>query len=515
VLADSGEPLPGARVRLLRHGVNLRTASADANGGYLLDGIPEGRYTLQAMNPGYVALEYGQRKSTEPGRTLHVRHAQMLRGIEFVLPRGNVVTGNVIDEHGQPVEGAVVRALQLRFVSDRMMTRAVPGVRERRTDDRGYYRLFGLLPGEYFVTASIDAAVSGRRGASHGYAPSYYPGTANIGEAWRVPVDLERDTYGAHVVLAPSPAVRVSGTVHDSQGRAFHGLMLLTTSRWSRAVATEPRTVPVNGTFIFNNVPPGDYVVQATAPSDAAVRSEFVTDYVRVSDGDVSLSLVTSPGARISGRVFVDGTIAPGQHTYSIVPVPADLDRAPIAGQGVLRTTEPDGRFAMSGVHGPFRLALSGGPPEWYVKRVTINGMDVTDAPYEFHARSPWAASASVLISANGGTIRGRVIDDRSAPVSEYTVIVFANDPAKRFAHSRYTKFARPSQDDSFELTGLPPGDFRVAAVASLDTAADAGAWQDPAMLGRLSPSAERVTVSEGSLLDLTLRRIAPSSTRR
>jgi protocatechuate 3,4-dioxygenase beta subunit len=516
VIADSGEPLAGARIRLMRHGMNVRTGAADVNGHYSIEGIAEGRYTLQATTAGYVPIEYGQRRSNEMGRMLHLRNDETLRGVEFVLPRGSAVTGNIADEHGEAVEGAMVRALQVRFVADRLVAHSVPGVRERRSDDRGQYRLFGLLPGTYLVTATVDAAVaSAERGKSHGYAPSYYPGTANIAEAWPVSVEGERDVHGAHVVLSPSAAVRVSGIVRDRHGNGFKGLMLLTHSRWSGHLGTEPRTVPVSGTFLFTNVPPGDYVLQATAASDAADPTEFVAEYVRVAERDVSLSLTTTAGATLSAQVSVEGGVRVEDRDYSIVPVPADFDRSPIAGSGPIRIVEPGGRRSFVGLHGPMRFVLSGAPAGWYLKRVSINGFDATDVPYDFTFRGGWSADARIVISPNGGTIRGRVVDDQSEPVSEYTVIVYAADRAKRFAHSRFTRFARPSQDDSFEVTGLPPGDYRVAAVPSLDVTDRAGDWHNPAILDKLSAGAHRVNVEEGAVLDLTLRPVGPLSTRR
>ena len=515
VIGDSGEPLAGARLRLMRHGMNVRTGSADANGHYLLQGIPEGRYTLLAMSTGYVAVEYGQRRSRETGRTLHLRNDDTLRGLDVVLPRGGAVTGSVVDEHGEAVEGAVVTALQVRFVADRTMAKRVPGVRERRTDDRGQFRVFGLLPGSYLLTASVDAAVaSAARGRSHGYAPSYYPGTANIGEAWQVQVDVDRDVYGAHIVLAPSSAARISGTVLDSQGKGLHGLVLLTTTRWSRSIATEPRTVPVNGTFVLNNVPPGDYVLQATAATDSTGPTEFVAQYLRVNDTDVSLSLTTSPGATMGGQVSVEGQVAHHDSSYSIVPVPADYDRAPTAGRGGLCHMEPGGRIGCAGLHGPLRWLLSGAPPGWYLKAVRINGADATDVPYDFDRSSRWPVYAQFVISPHAGAIRGRVVDERSAAIGEYTVLVFSADPRKWFSHSPYTKFARPAQDDSFEVTGLAPGHYRVAAVESLDAARDGGDWENPAVLDRLAAAAQRVTVAEGDVLDLTLRMATGVGTR-
>jgi hypothetical protein len=408
-----------------------------------------------------------------------------------------------------------MRALQLRFVGDREVASTVPGVRERRSDDRGQYRLYGLLPGTYLVTASIDAAVSSsERGRSGGYAPSYYPGTANIGEAWPVRVDIDRDVHGAHIVLAPSAAVRISGTVRDSRGNGLKGLMVLATSRWSRHIATDPRTTPVNGTFVLSNVPPGDYVLQATSVSDAADPTEFVAQYIRVADADVSVSLTTQPGATMSGRVTMEGGPPAEDPSEFLVPVPADLDRSPLAGTRYIRGVESGGRLTLRGLHGPIRLLLSGAPPGWYLKSVTINGRDATDVPYDFTFGNGSRAHANIVISPNGGAIRGRVVDERSANVSEYTVVVFAADRAKRFPLSPYTKFARPSQDDLFEVSGLPPGEYRVAAVSSLDATEGAGDWQNPAVLDKLSPGAQRVAVGEGDVRDVTIPIATPSITR-
>jgi protocatechuate 3,4-dioxygenase beta subunit len=506
VLGELGEPLVGARLRLLRHGTVLRSVTTDANGNYAFSGIPAGRFTIGAANPGYVTLEYGQRTSTESGTTLHVRENQTLRGLEFMLPRGSAITGSVVDEHGEPVEGAVVRALQLRFMTDRMMALNVPGVRERRSDDRGHYRLFGLLPGKYLISASIEDAVSNaQRQKGHGYAPSFYPGTSEIAGAWRVEVDTGRDVFGAHLVLAPSVAARISGKVFDSRGIGLRGLVVLTPTRWSRAATVQPRTAPVNGTFVLTNVPPGEYVLQAIESSDVDRVPEFGFQYVRVIEGDLSLFLTTSPGATLRGRVSIEGDVRAEGDRFQIKAAPADLDRAPVR-VSTTTTYVGGGDFEVSGLHGATRFVLTGAPSNWYLKSVVINGRDATDHPYEFGYFSRHDADGRFVLSPNAAVMQGKVIDDSAAPVSDYTVLVFARDRRKWFAHSRYLKFTRPSQDDSFEVSGLPPGEYCVIATRSLDATDNGGEWQNPEVLEKLAIGAERVTVGEGDWVSLTLR---------
>jgi protocatechuate 3,4-dioxygenase beta subunit len=508
VLSETGGPLERARVWLFRHGMGITDASTDADGRFVMSGVPAGRFALRGSYPGYVTLEYGQRRATEAGRTIEVRSDDTVTGLDLILPRGRAIVGSVADEHGEPVEGAVVRALQLRFVGGRTVAWRVPGVRDRRSDDRGHFRLFGLLPGVYLVSASVDAPVSSEtRVKARGYAPTFYPGSADVGDAWRLQLDLQQDAFGAHIVLAPSPAVRVSGTVVDSNGRPLNGTVLLIPSARSRTVAVEPRSTTVSGGFSLTNVPPGAYVLQVFSESRAGEPTEFAAQYLNVGDVDPApLSLTTSPGATLRGRITVDGSAVREGFTFALEPVPADFDRAPFNGRGVAVATEPGGRFTMTGLAGPTRFMMYGAPAGWYLKSVIFNGSDVTDVPFDFGFPNRWAPYGHIAISTAGPTVRGRVIDENSSPLAEYTVLVFPTDRARWFAHSRYLKFARPSQDDSFEVTGLPPGDYWVAAADAVEATAGGGEWQDPEVLEALAAGAQRVALAERDVVELTLR---------
>jgi hypothetical protein len=66
----------------------------------------------------------------------------------------------------------------------------------------------------------------------------------------------------------------------------------------------------------------------------------------------------------------------------------------------------------------------------------------------------------------SAAAISGHVTDSRSAPVSNYSVVVFSTDRSTWILPSRVLKLARPTQDGSFEVTGLPPGEYWVAATA-------------------------------------------------
>src|SRR6185295_3474064 len=112
--------------------------------------LPAGRYTLSVSKTGFVGWSYGQRRPLQAGTPLQLREGQQLTGIEFRLPRGSVVAGHVFDETGDPMPGAAVRVMRYQYAQgERQLVPA--GTAE--TDDQGTYRVWGLNPGEYYITA--------------------------------------------------------------------------------------------------------------------------------------------------------------------------------------------------------------------------------------------------------------------------------------------------------------------------------------------------------------------------
>jgi hypothetical protein len=63
--------------------------------------------------------------------------------------KGGVITGRVTNATGEPLIGVRVNAVMTRGAEGNTARRAA--ARPRFTDDRGFYRLYGLPPGTYVV----------------------------------------------------------------------------------------------------------------------------------------------------------------------------------------------------------------------------------------------------------------------------------------------------------------------------------------------------------------------------
>jgi protocatechuate 3,4-dioxygenase beta subunit len=555
VSAETGAPLRRAQVRLsgaeLRSG---RVAMTDADGRYEFRELPPGRYTLTASKAGYVAIQYGQRRAFEPGRPLELRDAQVIDRADFALPRGSAITGRVLDEFGEPVAEAVVQALHYQYVGGRRQL--VPTGRMGQTNDLGQFRIYGLPPGEYYVSASareglvmgLDPAAvlsSGTRVESSSYAPTYYPGTPNVAEAQRLAIGVGQEASGIDFALLPVRTARLSGIAIDSEGRPLAGaaVMLIprdTESLGVRGLIGGAARVGPDGTFVLSNVVPGEYVLQvrsgsavtvtmtaagsggfvmATAgppppPAPGAAGSaeganrepEFAILPITVTGQDIAgLTLVTHKGGRLSGRVVFEDGPAPDRSRWAdlrVAAAPADLE-LPL-GAGAPSVVREDGTFELRGLAGRVLVRPSGLPTGWTLKAVDYGGQDITDTPIEFKGTEE-ATGVRVVLSALTTEVVGSVSDDRGQPVKEYTTVIFAQDADRWGPFSRFIAVGRPDQNGRYQVRGLPPGAYFAAALDYVQQ----GEWLDPAFLERLRPRATALRLAPGETRALDLRLLA------
>ena len=160
VALDTGRPIRRARVLLSGAGVpGGRGILTDDEGRFELTELPEGRYNLTAGKTGFITLAYGQRRPLQAGIPIQLADGQQLTGLDFGLPRGSVIAGHVYDESGDPLPGASVRVMRYEYAQG---NRQLVPVGTAQTDDLGGYRVWGLNPGDYYVSAVTPTFGGGR-----------------------------------------------------------------------------------------------------------------------------------------------------------------------------------------------------------------------------------------------------------------------------------------------------------------------------------------------------------------
>ena len=229
VAADTGQPLRKAQVRATSAELREnRLATTDANGVYELTELPAGRYQLTATKGSFVQLQYGQTRPFEAGKPLQIGDGQTADKVDFNLPRGGLVTGRVVDEFGEGATDVQVSAMRYQFIQGRRQL--MPAGRTVTTEQTSAStELFGLPPGQSYIGATLRAGnpFDGATNDRSGYAPTYYPSTANISGAERLTVELGQTRNGIDVVLATTRTARIIGTVVDADGKPLVNGMIM------------------------------------------------------------------------------------------------------------------------------------------------------------------------------------------------------------------------------------------------------------------------------------------------
>ena len=279
-------------------------------------------------------------------------------------------------------------------------------------------------------------------------------------------------------------------------------------SQRSGAIAPDPRVVTIepDGSFELTDVGAGDYVVQTLGEPGAGTPREFGSEFVTVADRDPPPVMIrTSVGTKLEGRFLVEGVLEPPMRAYSLHASPTDLDRSPPGGRGPAGLAiHDDGRFSLTGLFGPMRLTAPEAMPGWYLKSVMIGGVDVTDSSFDFGRAGTDVPEAQVVLSNAGASIAGTILDGLGRRATAATVVAFSVNRSTWFDGSRHVKQSASGPNGSFDVTGLPPGEYFVAAV----DAAGASGVPTPESFASLVQGSSRVTVSDGQSRTIELRLI-------
>ncbi len=202
----------------------------------------------------------------------------------------------------------------------------------------------------------------------------------------------------------------------------------------------------------------------------------------------------------ISGRIAFDGK--------SMTP-PDDLSRvnltlAPIARGIVVGVPTADidnsGNFTISGVMpGRYRVIAnvpgSSGSAGWQLESSMIDGHDTLDDALDVRAGQD-ISGAVVTFTDQMAELSGRLLDATGQPAPGYTILLFSTDRSQWTTSSRRAPAPTlPASDGKYRISGLPAGEYYLAAVTDIDPQQD---WGDPAYMEQIAAAALKITLRDG-----------------
>jgi hypothetical protein len=514
IAADTNRPVSRAAVRLVRANerADFQSTTTNDEGQFVLEAVPAGTYSVYASKPGtFVETAFGQSSHDVPARLITIIAGQTVQ-VEVALLRGAIVSGRVFDQTGEPLALAGVGLAATDGSASPQRSPYDPGL-GTMTNDRGEYRLFGVRPGEYVLTAHAPRL----RADPRQYAPIYYPGVTDVAAAGRIQLSAGQEVSGVDLTLRLVSTVTVSGLAIGPDGQPMPGGSIavylagpdgrmLPRSLQTRATSgydglTGVGSIKADGTFRIDVIP-NHYIIRGRydsrgVPPEAVryARALMVSQPLTVGDSEISnVMLKFSYGAAITGHITFEGK----------QPSRTDLFRIAVeSGEpGGIASATPakDGTFTVGGIESGPRRVKAIGPPDWVLKGIYLNGRDIADVPIEMGEETV-TSDLSVVFTSVKTPLTVTVEGARSGSI--VTIFAFPEDVTLWHAESRRT-VASLASDSPTVFSSLPGGDYLVAAVT--DIGPNALTPYDPTFMERLRPLAQRVQLSEGKALVISVK---------
>lgn len=445
-----------------------RTVETRADGRYEFSGLAPGSYSVQAA-PGATAGAYLPRvfggDESARGTQIELAEGQRVQA-DVALRRGGVIVGRVLDDSGEPL--ARVWVQPSRLTAGEFQNRG-GGF---QTDDLGRFRLYGLLPGEYVVSAEARSFGPPVESVSEGFVTTFFPSALNEREASKVRVAPGLEFGEVEIRMVRTRTFRITGTVVNSRGEPVARPQVMLVRQTGRGLsfgssAGFDSSAPASpGRFAMRDVIPGDYrlVVRpaGTSAGDHVVkpRAEYAVVPLTVTADIDDIVVMTHSGVSVGGQlVFAEGVPPKPLSIVRIGGEPADrmgvIDSAPpVAVDEALQ-------FTLTDLFGPQLVRVMNLMPPFALKAVMLGATDITDTPTEFKPEH----RLQVVVTARSSSVEGTVTDDAGRPGANAFVVALPEDKRSWRANSQRLRMTAASPDGKFVMPGLVDGRYYLVAL--------------------------------------------------
>jgi len=474
-------------------------AITDQDGFYRIANVAPGNYEVSPSVPAFVPADMRE----SHGKTVLIGEDENIENINFTLVRGGVITGRVTDADGRPVIQQQVFIYRAETLEQRRGQPIQPQVfasSSAPTDDRGVYRVFGLMPGRYKVGAGRgESTFSGQISAGRSsYTQVFHPDADDQDKATAIVVGEGTEAANIDITLGRAlQTFTVAGRVVDREKnlpvpnvRLAFQIQMGQRVEFANTVATSND----KGDFVKEGLVPGKYGVVFTNDNSGMLGEPLTFDIIDQDVSGVTVKLVQ--GASLSGVVVLEPE-NPAAHTkFAELLLRGYVAGNPTGLRSVGGSTSPvaaNGSFSLTGLPGGHLSVLltsktGSSPPQGFIlARIEREGeMYSRGIPIK---EGEQLTGMRVVLNYGTATLRGIVELENGTLPNGARIFVSLIKPGERVGNMRPTVVDARGR---FMIEGIPAGTYEVYAALN-------GA---PNMFRRAKRD---VTVSDGVTTDITL----------
>lgn len=421
-----------------------RSSISDSSGAFTVPALEPGEYRFTARHPDMA------KSST---KNVMVEAGVETPPVEITIDAGGAVEGNVTGISMRPLSDALMVAFSLQAGSMRSGT----------TDERGYYKIEGLPPGQYVVFKSRLDERADNIGLELMSNMRLKTVTVRRGKVARLDVHDEGED-----------GVRIFGTVRENGAPVPRALITLLGSdrQGLLGMGVRANAAGMDGRYELVGIKPGDYVMQVTRFLGQPIQTTFeievpdeVTDYafdIELPTSSITGRCIDSRGNPVAGMRVTLGSDEGGlSGAGGLIGM--------IAQNGLSQArTDDDGMFEMKSVAaGTYRLTAgsrAGGRP----RRVREGEQQYGEASLaEIVVDGASPVEGLVITVPLAGKITGIVLNGSNVPVPNAEVVYSEDGKRKRRKRSNplldlmgSQQPVRTGEDGRFEIAGMTPGTY-------------------------------------------------------
>ncbi|MBV8906467.1 MAG: carboxypeptidase regulatory-like domain-containing protein [Acidobacteriia bacterium] len=440
-----------------------RAAITDFSGKFTFDGLPAGSYQIIVNHQSYPTARFGGVRKT-------VQVSSETVSVTMELIPGGSISGRFLDEDGDPMVGCFAQIHTARNLNE-----GVP-MMGMENNGEGSYRVYGIPPGKYSISARCSGAVFQQRPLSEGpdpvptaaYPVQFYSGASDVKSAEVIELAPGEEKQGIDFHMRPAPVTQIHGIFApggaDWRGHNDLQIQLVPVDGRDGAMPvffSGAQIDRIKGTFEIRQVFPGSYRLIAFSQdfrsrgsqADAADRDTAdrigATERIDVADKPIEVSLQLRHSVDLSGTVEIENASTSRQ------PVPLNqigiqlLAATPPGGPPNPTQVKDDGTFTIKSVlPGEWRLNVTG--PFIFLKSAWAGGTEITNGHLDLTSGA--AGPLRLLVSANTATIRG------TASVGQMVMAQPIDDDGP----FRGGMGSVADANGQFTFQGLAPGKYRI-----------------------------------------------------